>query len=162
MKKYLTKVKDFFIKIAKLTGIQLSLLVLIYLEKVLTWGSFFIAFHFIFLYDTTKSFLDNVPLILMMAGVIAFWFTFVDILKLQAKKTEEDAKSVSGWMIRGLQANKYILLLAGIYYFFTFKFQPRDVYIYFSVVLASRFLAKYIVSWVLRIQKLDWSALDGK
>lgn len=159
---FLTSIKQFILRLVKLTGTQTAILIMIVMENMLSKGSFLIVFYIIFYYDAAKTLWSNIPLMVLLGAMVGFWFAASEILRLQLEKTKKDVKGTTGWLLRGLYANRYIILFGLVYYYFTIRFSSGQVFLYAAIILACRFVAKYIQSWMLRLQDLDWSVIDGE
>ena len=155
-----TKIKNFIINLTKLTSKQVAIVTLVLLAKLLEKTSYFAVFYMLFYYDKDKSFLANIPTLVMLGVTIAFWFAALDILKTAIYKNI-DAKSHMAWIARALYSNRILILFAGVYYYYSINFTPGQVYIYTTIVLTCRIISKYVTSWELKLQKLDWRVKDG-
>lgn len=161
MLRYYKNAKNFIINFAKLSTKQSIVVSLILLIRLLSIGSFFIVFYFMFYYDRDKTLLQNLPLLILLGVLITVYFTIVDVIKLQIE-ANKDPKSMMTIIVRFLFRNRYLLLFLGVYYYYTISFTSKEIYAYTAIVLLCRLLAVYTESWSLRLQNLDWRIKDGK
>jgi hypothetical protein len=157
---FIKKIRNFAINVVKLGTKEITILWLMLLKNVLLKGSFFIAFYFMFYYDRSKNVLNNIPGMILIGLFVAVWFVILDILKTSMLRYTK-ASEFQAWIVRGLYQTRYVLLVLGMFYYYSITFTNQQVYLYLAIILSCLFVGKYVEAWTLRLQKLEWSDIDG-
>lgn len=153
------KIKYIIFAFIKMSFKQTSVVLLNALNGLLTRGVFFIAFYFIFLYDPMGSFKKNISMTLLIGVALGIWGLIINTLKDQKMIY---ISPIKGAIPRGIYDIRYLLLIAGMFFWFNLKYSQADFFWYVGICATSLLLARVAEGAKIKILGKDWFKYENE
>lgn len=133
---------------------QIYAIFLLYLSYLFGPGSPFILLYFIFYYDSDKTFISNVPMLLILGGIISAILAFFHLIDENKKSTTKNP--LKNMWFQGLFAIRYIVTITISYIIFNFIYSPNKITTYLILVTIFIFISKLIQGYRYHILNKEW------
>ena len=153
------RVKNVFVAFVRMSFTQSSIILLNAINGMLKKGVYFIAFYWVFLYDPLASFKTNISMTLLIGIAVGIWALIINTLKDQMMMYVTPLK---GSIFRGLYDIRYIILIAGMFFWFNLKYSQSDFFWYVGIVGISVFLSRVIEGTKIKLLDKDWFKYENE